>query len=367
MKKIITSVILTFALILISCAFGIIVINDDMDKDTRLMYSEDGRCQSVPLSEVEANSKVGWYENFSDVITTVWSEDGRSNVVFKADKNAYIKVGWYQNRSEVVTTLYRSKDDKEETVEVFNNEIEKYLADGWRLSSRNIDPDKPMVALTFDDGPNKKNTSKILDAFEKNGGRGTFYLLGSCIDKAPECIKRMKELGCEIGSHTYDHSRLTSLDADDVLSQIDKTNRKIHDIVGINAQSLRPPYGEHNDTTDSLCGVPVVLWSLDTLDWKLKDADSVFEYVMSTVKDGDIILMHDIYGSSAEAAERLIVALQSEGYQLVTVTELGNARGGIKSGKAYTDFRKSSANKNKNSSNDDKKPADGKSQGMKKL
>ncbi|MEG2381680.1 MAG: polysaccharide deacetylase family protein [Oscillospiraceae bacterium] len=341
MKKIIIALIMVTVMIISLCAFGIVPVDIVPSNDeTAIMYSKDGRSLEVPKNEVEESKKVGWFDNFGDVITTMWAEDGRNMVVYKDNIKDYSSVGWYENRDSVVTTVYKGDGDNPESKEVFKAEVEKYIADGWKSNKHNIDPNKPMVAMTFDDGPSSTTTPKILDAFEKYGGRGTFYLLGTSVNNAPDVIKRMKKMGCEIGSHTYDHSQLNKLPATKIKDQVDKTNAKINAVVGVNATTLRPPYGAINDDVKAQAGVPIALWSIDTLDWKSRNADSVYNVVMSTVKDGDIILMHDIYESSAAAAVRLIPALQQAGYQLVTVTELGEARGGIKAGQSYTDFSK---------------------------
>lgn len=345
-KKVIVSLLLMAVLITVFCAFSVLPVDTDQaDPNVTVMYSKDGRTIEVPNDEVEAYKKVNWYENFSDVITTVWAEDGRTNIVYQADEAAYLDVGWYPSRDDVVTTVYRGEAGSEESKEIFKSETEKYVAEGWKRSKHNVDPDKPMVALTFDDGPKPSTTNRILDALEKYGGRATFYMLGNRVSAGADCVKRMQELGCEIASHTYDHTQLTKLSQDAIKEELEKANNCLRDAAGQNAESLRPPYGSYNDDVKAAADVPIVLWSIDTLDWKTRNADSVYEEVVSKVKDGDIILMHDIYESSADAAVRLIPALQDMGFQLVTFTELGEARGGIHAGEVYTDFRKATVEK----------------------
>lgn len=166
-------------------------------------------------------------------------------------------------------------------------------------------------------------------------------------------------IGCELGSHTYDHTQLTKLGTDALKKQVQDTNDNINDIAGQGATVLRPPYGSYNDNVKSVCqslDQPIILWSIDTLDWKTKNADTSFRNVMDQVKDGDIILFHDIYEPSVEAAIRLIPALQDAGYQLVTVSEMGEAKiGGLKPGEVYTDFWDSTVKKLTNSSSSSEK------------
>ena len=187
-----------------------------------------------------------------------------------------------------------------------------------------IDPSKPMVALTFDDGPSK-HTARLLDAFVTYGGKGTFFVLGNRIDERQDTIKRITQEGHEIGGHSWSHRQLTNLSEGDLTDQIMNTRAKIYEVTGVDATIIRPPYGAYNDDVKSVCrnlGIVMVNWSVDTLDWKHKDADKVYDAIMKDVKDGDIILCHDLYESTVDAMERVIPELLAQGYQLVTVSEL---------------------------------------------
>ena len=129
----------------------------------------------------------------------------------------------------------------------------------------------------------------------------------------------MKETGCELGNHSYDHPQLTKLSADKIANQIGTTNDLIQQAAGSTATVMRPPYGAINDTVRSSVGLPMILWSIDTLDWKTRNAQSSIDTVMNDVQDGDVILMHDIHTESIDAALVLIPKLEEAGYQLVTV------------------------------------------------
>ena len=349
MKKVLVAVFIGVILVVCLGAKGNIQVDEseNYDSDMVTMYSEDGRTQDVPADEVEENKEVGWYDNFTDVITKLWADDGRSIIVYKADKDDYLDAGWKENRSQVVSKIY-NKDTGEEK-EVFKSEVQSYLDSGWKRGTGDVDPDAPMVALTFDDGPSGELTPKLLDALEENGARATFFCLGQSIDKvkgSDEIIRRMKEMGCEVGSHTQDHKQLTSLSEDQVKQQINQTKDSIRDITGEDPSVMRPPYGAHNETVDKNAGAPVILWSKDSTDWRLKNADAIYEKTLSEVEDGDIILLHDIHDFSVEAAIRLIPKLQDEGYQLVTVTEMIEAKvGNIEDGKTYTDMWPSTVKK----------------------
>lgn len=201
-----------------------------------------------------------------------------------------------------------------------------------------IDPDKPMLALTFDDGPSA-HTQRLLDIFEKHGGKGTFFVLGNTLDNRKETLKRIAYEGHEIGNHSWSHRQFTNIDIDEVKDQIMMTRAKIYDITGVDCTVVRPPYGACNDEIRTLgkeIGVTFVNWSVDTLDWKTKNADAVYKEIMKDAADGHIILCHDLHKTTVDAMERVIPALIREGYQLVTVSELLTSRGGeIEAGRMY--------------------------------
>ena len=185
---------------------------------------------------------------------------------------------------------------------------------------------KGMVALTFDDGPSDF-TDRLLDCLEENNVKATFFLCGKEVDYFQEPVKRMEQLGCELGNHTYDHPDLTTLSTDEITSQLSRTDQLIQELTGHIATVVRPPYGSFNDTVAEIAARPLILWSLDTLDWETQNVDSTVQNVMDNVSDGQIILMHDIFKESVDAAEVFIPQLLQEGYQLVTISELAAAKG----------------------------------------
>lgn len=188
---------------------------------------------------------------------------------------------------------------------------------------KHIDPNQPMVALTFDDGPSKKYTTAILDALKENQASATFFVLGSRASDYPDILQRMILEGNEIGNHTFSHKQLTTLSKENIEEEISATQESIHDVTNHYPQFIRPPYGSKNDTVLQCAqGKKIVTWSLDTEDWKSRNCETIVNRVLADIKDGDIILMHDLYASSAEAAIILIPKLQEMGYQLVTVSEL---------------------------------------------
>nr|WP_317359937.1 polysaccharide deacetylase family protein [uncultured Tyzzerella sp.] len=203
-------------------------------------------------------------------------------------------------------------------------------------SKRKIDKNKPMIALTFDDGPNGAVTNKILDVLEKNNSVATFFIVSRRIEKDAEVLKRMDKLGNQIGNHTANHKDLTKISTEQVKSEVDIVNKKLKDAIGKEASMVRVPYGATNDNVKQAVNSPIVMWNVDTKDWKSRNTQAIVKEVLGKVKDGDIILMHDLYGTTAEACEIIIPKLVEQGYQLVTVEELLYYKGiEVKNGVKY--------------------------------
>ena len=194
-----------------------------------------------------------------------------------------------------------------------------------KFKKPSINPKRPMIALTFDDGPSA-NTDKILDVLSMYGAKATFFVAGERVEEYSRQLKRAFSLGMEIGNHTYSHTYLTNVSQKEGIWQISKTDSAISKITGSKPSLLRPPGGWYNDSVCSYAGKPVIMWSVDTLDWKYKNAQKVSESVLSA-RDGDIVLMHDLYPSTADAVETVVPRLIEKGYQLVTVSELAYYKG----------------------------------------
>lgn len=197
------------------------------------------------------------------------------------------------------------------------------------IPPRTVDPQRPMVALTFDDGPHPKNTPRILETLKTYDGASTFFMVGTNVERYPDVVLQVAENGSEIASHTYNHPNLTRLSADSLNVQLNRVSELVNDLTHqqIQIQTLRPPYGAVDEQVKEASLTPLILWSLDTLDWKTRSAEKTVDLVLSQVEDGDIILMHDIHAESADAAETLIPKLTEMGFQLVTVQELMEAKG----------------------------------------
>ena len=214
-------------------------------------------------------------------------------------------------------------------------------AQGLVLSGgRYLDPDAPMIALTFDDGPYAPVGNRIMDCAEQYGGRVTFFVVGNRVASYRDEILRMQQNGHEIGNHTYEHKYLNRLNADGVRRQVEACNQAVASVTGSAPALVRLPGGLKNETVLQNISQPIIMWNVDTLDWKTRDAAQTVQAVLGKVKDGDIVLMHELYGASGDAACTLIPALTAQGYQLVTVSELAQFRGGVQGGKLYYSFRR---------------------------
>ncbi len=198
-----------------------------------------------------------------------------------------------------------------------------------------IDPDKKMVALTFDDGPGIY-TESIIKCLRKYGMHATFFVVGSNASRYKDVILDEYEAGCEIGNHTWAHSNLAAIGTSAAKSTVAKTNKLIKSITGEAPVLLRPPYGSTSSSVKSAIKMPEIMWSIDTLDWKTRNTQKTISSVMNNVKDGSIVLMHDIHQPTMKAALSIIPKLVSKGYQLVTVSELAKYKGvTLKNGNTY--------------------------------
>jgi len=203
-----------------------------------------------------------------------------------------------------------------------------------------IDPfdGRPLIALTFDDGPSHY-TDRILDLLEYHGGSATFFVLGYRVEGRAATITRAFNMGSEIAGHSWLHPRLIHLNEEEIAHQIQSTSAAIKSVTGSSPPLFRPPYGQVSDSVIQVStelGYSIVNWTIDTVDWRYRCADAIYDEIMRSAEDGGIILMHDIYASTLEAMERAIPRLIEDGYRLVTVSELlRHLYGELEPGKVY--------------------------------
>ena len=250
----------------------------------------------------------------------------------------------------------KDKEDKNEKTSSLSGDV---ITDAGNENQNDItesvttnQPVKPstekLIALTYDDGPNPSTTNRILTALEENNSVATFFIVGNRIDSSTETIQRAIDMGCEIANHTNSHKYLNEISDSERSNQINNVNSKMESDFGYDVKLLRAPGGKYKGVTDSV-GMPLIQWSIDTNDWRHKDTskprseeqrqkemDDIIDDVMSSVKSGDIILMHDIYDFTADMSEILIPKLVAAGYKLVTVSEMYEAYGQtLEAGEVY--------------------------------
>ena len=312
---------------------GTYVMNDFVvSKGKTYYFDADGN----KVTGKQTINNATYFFNKDGVMQTGWkkTDDG---TYYLGDNGAAV-IGWQTIEDD---DYYFDNSGIMATGEVQVGLVKCTFSKKGKLKSKgdvNIDASKPMVALTFDDGPGER-TGELLAQLEKYNAHATFFMQGKNIPGKEDFVKKMKEIGCELGNHSYDHPQLTKLSADKIANQIGTTNDLIQQAAGSTATVMRPPYGAINDTVRSSVGLPMILWSIDTLDWKTRNAQSSIDTVMNDVQDGDVILMHDIHTESIDAALVLIPKLEEAGYQLVTVSEMAKAKGvALQNGEKYVDF-----------------------------
>lgn len=177
------------------------------------------------------------------------------------------------------------------------------------------------IALTFDDGPSPQTTAALLDGLKERGAHATFFLIGEQIAGNEAIVRRMKDEGHQIGNHSFTHARLDAADAA-ALGEIQKTDDTLRDVLGDGSYWIRPPWGFASEALKSAVTVPLIFWTLDTMDWSVRSKELVAHHIIENVRTGDIVLLHDLYDTSADAALQVIDVLGAQGYEFVTLEEL---------------------------------------------
>lgn len=194
-----------------------------------------------------------------------------------------------------------------------------------KLSTLAIDPDKKLIALTFDDGPSNMYTNRILDVLEKYNARATFFIVGKRIENHTEVIARAISLNCEIGNHTWAHSDFTNYSKSVLISSLKKVDDAVQTEFGYSMRLFRPPYAAINEDVEAASvqmQYTMALWSGSSHDWSIKNVDKIYKNCFNCAADGAIVLFHDVYSFTADAIELIVPDLIEQGYQLVTVSEL---------------------------------------------
>lgn len=201
---------------------------------------------------------------------------------------------------------------------------------------------RPQIALTFDDGPSNV-TERVLDVLEKAGAKATFFVLGERVALHAPQLRRMVANELQIGNHTWSHNCISGIGEDELRGTLARTDDAIRQACGVTSEAMRPPGGVCSDAALSVLtemGLPAVFWNVDPRDWETQDAQKTIDHVLDKAADGRIVIMHDIYESTADAVETLVPELVSRGFSLVTVHELAEGRGGMQLGERHYGFKR---------------------------
>lgn len=238
------------------------------------------------------------------------------------DNNIFIKFYEYVTKLNTIKeNIYEINYDYE-----LDHIIKKRVFEEDNYDILNYTKSDKMVAFTFDDGPSY-NTIKIVNTLVKYDSKATFFLVGNQIEKYAKTMDVLVKNGMDIGNHTYSHKELTKLRDKEILKEIDLTNEVIYNKTGIKPMFLRPSYGAMNKRIKKLSTMPIIVWNIDTLDWKYHNSNKIKDKILKYVSDGDIILMHDTYVATLNAVEMVIPELKKQGYKIVSVNELFKYKG----------------------------------------
>ncbi len=281
---------------------------------TSQKLSNNGKIKEI-MSEEQLNKMLASKETFANFLF----KNERLIFLIEAGKTG----GATTEPIEVPLTKYELRDVlKKETALGIVNPPPKPKPNNPNNSANPLEPGKKYVALTFDDGPFKTVTPRILDTLAKYNARATFFVLGFRAKEHPELLKRAVAEGHEIGSHSYGHPRFTELSPEKMAEELRKTDEVVANATGKVPAVFRPPYGEYNDTVKATVNKPIITWSVDTRDWEHQNPDMILERVQQLAKNGSIILMHDTLPTTAEGLELVLQWLSEQGYEFVTVSEL---------------------------------------------
>ena len=301
-------------------------------------------CEPVEvIMKPEAPSVVGSYNKKRIKLTWKKVKGAETYYVYKKKNNKFKLLGKTSKLNYSDSKVKKGKTYEYKVVAAYevNGKVIKSSEDEiCKIYADTIDPNKKMVALTYDDGPGQY-TDAIVKCLKDNQGRATFFVLGSRVNSYKNAVKTADELGCEIANHSYSHSNLTRLSEAEIKEEMNKTDAVIKKVIGKTTTLMRTPGGATSQLVQKNVGKPIILWSIDTRDWEHRDSKKTIASVMNNVKDGDIVLMHDIHEATKVASLELIPRLRREGYQLVTVSELAKYRGiDMQKGQIYHHLRK---------------------------
>lgn len=271
------------------------------------------------VDKLKAAPSIGWHQDENG-----WWYQNRDGSYYQDGWQEVNGSTYYFNSNGYILTGWQTIDDKD----CYFDEDGKYDETKQR----------PMIALTFDDGPGEY-TEELINCLVENNAKATFFMLGQNVEAYPEIAKELSDAGMELGNHSYSHPNLVTIGAEAAAQQVSNTDAALKAATGFEATVMRPPGGSFNDSVKAAIDHPLIIWSIDTRDWATKSEDQTYQVVMDNAQDGSVVLMHDIHEWSVKAAIRMIPDLIAKGFKLVTVSELAEAKGKtLQSGNAYYYF-----------------------------
>lgn len=271
------------------------------------------------VDKLKAAPSIGWHQDENG-----WWYQNRDGSYYQDGWQEVNGSTYYFNSNGYILTGWQTIDDKD----CYFDEDGKYDETKQR----------PMIALTFDDGPGEY-TEELINCLVENNAKATFFMLGQNVEAYPEIAKKVSDAGMELGNHSYSHPDLVTIGAEAAAQQVSNTDAALKAATGFEATVMRPPGGSFNDSVKAAIDHPLIIWSIDTRDWATKSEDQTYQVVMDNAQDGSVVLMHDIHEWSVKAAIRMIPDLIAKGFKLVTVSELAEAKGEtLQSGNAYYYF-----------------------------
>ena len=310
---------------------------DSKQKTVKTFMYDQKNNKQILLQDVISSHK-----NLTPLANAVKAEMSKDKELKKIMKTASIKEAtkslWinFENFSltdQTLTIYYNSgilseNITKIKAIHIPLSSINNILAQPYKVEVKKTVQKKPtkIVALTFDDGPSKTVTPKVLKVLKKHHAKGTFFMVGSQVNANPKIAKQVLDEGHEIGNHSYSHADLKRLTNKQIKKQLSRTNKAIHKATGHNPTLFRPPYGSVDNRVRSQTKLPTVLWSVDTRDWEHRNSKKLLAYVKKYTYPGAIILMHDIHMPTANGLDSVLTYLEKQGYTFVTVSELNNMK-----------------------------------------
>ena len=306
---------------------NVISLEDDryISKLFNFKTGEEAAIESIIKPEMveEFWSKVNklLYLKYPTFIADVLSKNDKTNTYFVKDNELVIY--YYDYEIEPIP-------NEELSLHVNFNEIKDCMDITIKLDKTyenedgsKIDLNKKIVALTFDDGPGPY-TSRLIDILNNNKAHATFFMLGKNLPIYKDEVKKAYDNKMEIGYHSYNHNNFKRQKLETIVEEFNESNETLKSITGDTFHLIRPPYGSINEKIKESLDASFILWNVDTEDWRHKNTDYLKDYVLEKVKDGDIILFHDIHKSSVDAIEKILPYFYVERYQVVTVSSLAN-------------------------------------------